>query len=478
MIDTQHISGRRQWWTAALLLACFTPDAAADLPRQVQQVLTLQHIPQSAVGIVVQEVGASAPVVSLNAGVARNPASAIKVVTTLAALEELGPDYTWRTEVFTSVPARNGVVDGDLVMKGYGDPYLVTEEFWKMLGTLRRQGISDITGDFVVDNSWFVPQLENPGDFDDRPFHSYNVLPDALLVNFKAVYFHFYAAANSISIKTDPELPNLRIDNRLQSSGGSCGGYQRGISMIVPDPATADRIVFEGRFPRACRNYTLARSALTPPAYAYGVFKSLWEQLGGTIRGGVRTGLAPSDRRPVLVWRSRPLGEVIRLVNKFSNNVMTRQILLTLGAELEGEPGSAEKGARVVADYLAKRGIDSTSLRLENGAGLSRDVRISPQMLADILLYADSIPFMPEFISSLAILGRDGTAKNRLRKRREAGHAHVKTGTIDHVSSIAGYVHADSGRRFVIAGLVNHADVHRGAGEQLWNALIQWTFTQ
>jgi D-alanyl-D-alanine carboxypeptidase/D-alanyl-D-alanine-endopeptidase (penicillin-binding protein 4) len=461
---------------AALLLQ--TASAAEELPASIRQVLTAQHVPQSATGIVVQEIGAPAPIVSLNPDLPRNPASAIKVVTTLAALEQLGPDYTWPTEVFTSAPVRNGVLDGDLIIKGYGDPYLVTEEFWKMLGALRRQGLQQINGGLVIDSSYFTPPAENPGAFDNRPFHNYNVLPDALLVNFKAIYFHFYSGANSIDIKTDPELPNLQIDNRLQQSGGRCGGYQRGITMIVPDPVNADRIVFEGRFPKACRYYTLARSALTPPTYAYGVFKSLWQQQGGTIGGGVRIGIAPNDRRPILTWRSRPLGEVIRLVNKFSNNVMTRQILLTLGAELEGEPGTTEKGIKAVGDYLAAHGIDATSLRIENGAGLSRDVRVSPRMLADVLLYADSISFMPEFVSSLAILGRDGTARNRLRKRREAGHAHVKTGTIDHVSSIAGYVRAESGRRFVVVGLVNHADVHRGAGEQLWNALIQWTYAQ
>jgi len=462
---------------AALLLLPLAV-AAADLPRSIQQVLTLHHVPQSDIGIVVREIGTPAPLLSLNPDVPRNPASAIKVVTTLAALEKLGPDYTWPTEIYTSAPIRNGVLEGDLTIKGYGDPYLVAEEFWKMLGALRRQGLREIRGDLVVDNTYFAPPPENPGDFDGRPFHSYNVLPDALLVNFKAVYFHFYAGPGSISIETEPELPNLRIDNRLQASAGACGGYQRGISMIVPDPAVADRIVFEGSFPRSCRYYTLARSALTPPAYAYGIFTSLWQQLGGTISGGLRTGAAPTDRRPILVWRSRPLGEVIRLVNKFSNNVMTRQILLTLGAELEGEPGTTEKGDKAVHDYLVERGIDVSSLRLENGAGLSRDVRVSPRMLADVMLYADDIPYSPEFESSLAILGRDGTARNRLRQRREAGQAHVKTGTIDHVSSITGYVRAESGRRFVIAGLANHPDVHRGAGEQIWNALIQWTYTQ
>lgn len=460
----------------ALLLAALP--CGAQLPRGVQQVLSAHRLPESGVGIIVREVGAPAPLLALNPQLPLNPASAIKIIPTLAALELLGPEYTWTTEIIASRPWRNGVLDGDLYIKGYGDPYLVTEEFWKMLGALRRQGLHTINGDLVVDNGYFVPPAEDPGAFDKRPFHNYNVLPDALLINFKAVQFHFHAGSSAIDIRTDPELPNLKIDNRLRPVAGSCTGYQRGITMIVPDPVAADRVVFEGSFPRSCGSYQLSRSVLSPPAYAFGVFKSLWAQHGGSISGGMRTGSAPIDRRPLLSWRSRPLGEVIRLVNKYSNNVMTRQIMLTLGAEIEGEPGTAAKGVLAVENYLRDRGIDIDGLRLENGAGLSREVRVTPQSLEQVLLYADSIPFMPEFVSSLAILGRDGTARNRLRKRRESGHAHVKTGTIDHVSSIAGYVDADSGRRFVIVGMVNHREAHRGPGEQLWNALIQWTYAQ
>jgi D-alanyl-D-alanine carboxypeptidase/D-alanyl-D-alanine-endopeptidase (penicillin-binding protein 4) len=455
-------------------------DSAAPqpgLPASVQSVATRFHVPEASLGLIVQEVGAETPLISINPDVARNPASTIKIVTTMAALEELGPAYTWPTEVYTDGTLADGMLTGNLIIKGYGDPYLVHEEFWKLLQGLRRLGLRDIQGDFIVDNSYFLIPPEDPGAFDGRPFHAYNVLPDALLVNFKAAQFHFYPTKNgTMNIVSEPELANLTIDNRVRTTDARCAGSENGLMINVPDPVNANTIVFDGFYPRSCGYFVLSRAVLTPPAFAYGVFVPLWQQLGGTISGSMRIGPAPAGRKPLYIWRSRPLGEIIRLVNKNSNNVMTRQLLLTLAAELASEPGTVEDGTEVVNRYLLERGISPASLILDNGAGLSRDVRVSPQLIADLLQHARRIPYMPEFVASLSILGIDGTARNRMKLRREAGHAHVKTGTIDHVSSIAGYVDTESGRTFVVVGIVNNPNAHLGPGVELWNALVQWVF--
>ena len=453
--------------------------AAEGLPDAVAKVTRRLGVPESALGIIVREIGSETPLVTLNPDTPRNPASTVKIITTLAALEELGPTYSWPTEVFITAPVRDSVLDGDLIIKGYGDPYLMTEEFWKMVQALRRQGLQTINGDLVVDNSYFAVQEGDPGEFDNRPFHAYNVLPDALLVNLKAVYFHFYPASDgkSVLIKTEPELPNLNIENRLIPIAGPCGGYQHGVAMTVPDPVLADRVIFEGRYAMSCGHYVFARSVLTPEAFAYGAFKALWEQSGGVLTGTVKAGVAGPELRPWLTWNSRPLAEILRYVNKFSNNVMTRQILLTLGAELVGEPGTVDGGIQAVQQYLEKNGISSAPLVLENGSGLSRNERVTPQLMADALLRGNANPFMPEFIASLSIIGMDGTARNRLKRGEEKGHAHVKTGTLDNVSAIAGYVDAKSGRRFVVVGLLNHSEAQYRTGEQIWNALIQWAFT-
>ena len=464
---------------AALLLLALVWQpwgAAAELPKPIAIVINGHKIPASAYSLYVREVGAAEPALAVNPERALNPASVIKLIPTLAALELLGPAYRWKTEIYTQGAVRDGVLQGDLLIKGYGDPYLVIEDFRKMLEELRRRGLRDIDGDLLLDASWFDVPFEQPGAFDGKPFRTYNVIPNALLVNFKAVNFHFYPAPDgrNVRIHPEPELAGLTVDNRLRLRKRYCTGFQRGIAVTVPDAHAAEHVVFSGRFPNGCEHYILRRSVLTHETYAYGAFRSLWRQSGGSITGQVSSASAPADVRPFLTHHSRPLSDIIKSINKFSNNVMTRQLLLTLGAAQREPPGTVGKGVQVINDYLAGLGLDTQSLHIDNGAGLSRDVRVSAKLLADILEHAWSIPHRPEFISSLAIAGVDGTARTRLKNQAAAGRAHIKTGTIADVSAIAGYVRARSGREYIVAGMLNHRLAHKGPGRELMNALVNW----
>ncbi len=463
---------------AAALWFVSAAGSAAGLPEPVNFVINGHKIPSDSYSLYVRDVTETTPALAVNETVAFNPASVIKIIPTLAALELLGPGYRWKTEVYTLGKVNDGVLQGDLLLKGHGDPHLVIEDFRKLLEELRRRGLKEISGDLLLDPSWFDVPAADPGAFDNRPFHSYNVLPHALLVNFKAVRFHFYPSANGrdVRVHSEPELVGLNIDNRLRLRKRSCGGFQRGITVTVPDGNTAAKVIFSGRFPNRCRHYILTRALLTPETYAYGAFKSIWQQLGGTIAGQVRTAAAPTAGRPYLVHDSKPLAVIIRHINKFSNNVMTRQLLLTLGAELQEPPGTAGKGVQALDDYLTGLGLDVHGLHIDNGAGLSREVRVSAQLLADVLQRGWDIPHAPEFISSLAITGVDGTARRRLSNKAAAGAAHVKTGTIDEVSAIAGYVHAQSGRDFIVVGMLNRKLAHKGHGKELMNALVSWVY--
>ena len=459
-------------WSAYALVS------AAQLPKSIDLVIKGYKIPPDAYSLYVREVDSAQPALALNPDIPFNPASVIKIIPTLAALELLGPAYRWKTEVYTLGTVSDGVLQGDLLLKGYGDPHLVIEEFRKILEELRRRGLREISGDLLIDSSWFDIPPVDPGAFDNKPFRSYNVQPHALLVNFKAVRFHFYPAANgkNVRVHTEPELAGLQIDNRLRLRKRYCGGFQRGITVTVPDGNTADQVIFSGRFPNRCRHYILTRSLLTHETYAYGLFKAMWQQLGGAIAGQVRTGAAPASGKPFLVHHSRPLSDIIRHINKFSNNVMTRQLLLTLGAERLEAPGTVDKGLRALEEYLTGVGLDTHSLHIDNGAGLSRDVRVSAGLLADVLAHAWTLPYRPEFISSLAITGVDGTARRRLRNKAGAGAAHIKTGTIDEVSAIAGYVKAKSGQDYIVVGMLNRRLAHKGHGKELMNALVSWVY--
>ena len=271
--------------------------ANADIPAQARRVMEVRNIPLDSLGLWVQEVGQDEPLIDHGSEQPLNPASAIKLLTTWVALEALGPTYTWTTEVYGNGPFDDGILDGDLILKGHGDPYLTSEAFWRMLAALRRAGLREITQDLVIDDSHFAVPLEDPGAFDSQPFRSYNVAPNALLVNFKTVRFEFFAGDDEVRVGMDPELGNLALRNRLKLSNGRCRGYQAGISFDIPDRQTLSRVVLAGNFPAACAPYSLSRSVLRHHTYALGLFQTLWQQLGGRFDGRVRKDLAPEGRR-------------------------------------------------------------------------------------------------------------------------------------------------------------------------------------
>ena len=464
----------------ALLLACLIAGtASAELPPDIVRLLARLNIPQDDVSIVVQAVDAPEPILAHLADIPRSPASVMKIVTTWSALEYLGPAYTWPTEVYYLGSFDGRKLDGDLALKGYGDPYLVVEELWKLLRTLRRQGLTEIGRNLVLDDSFFAVDEPEPGEFDGQPYRTYNVVPNALLVNFKAVQFQFApdSAHGRVQVSTDPVLPNLEIRNNLQLVDGACHGFQAGIEFNHADPRTLAEVELNGKFSRRCNPYVMGRTVLQHDTYAFGLFTELWQEVGGVFRGELRRAEIAADQTPVLTWRSRPFGEIIRSINKNSNNVMTRQLLYTLGAESAGPPGTRASGVAAVRSFLVSRGLDVRSLQLTNGAGLARDERASMRLLTDILRLAYKSPFAPEFLASLSLGGLDGTTRGRFDVRDSDSLMHVKTGRLDHVSALAGYVHTAT-RTYTVAIVMNSEDAHRGPGQELEEAVVRWTLSQ
>jgi D-alanyl-D-alanine carboxypeptidase/D-alanyl-D-alanine-endopeptidase (penicillin-binding protein 4) len=459
-----------------LLIACgvWIQAPAADLPAGVTRVLTGHGISADDISIVVQPLDSDTPTLSHLPDEARNPASVMKVVTTWAALEYLGPSYRWPTEVYLLGEFDGRRLDGQLALKGYGDPFLVLEEFWKMLRSVRRLGLQEIGGDLLVDDTYFHVVEPDPGEFDGQPFRTYNVVPNALLVNFKAVHFQFLAdpVSGRVSITTDPILSNLDIRNGLRLAQGPCRGYQAGISFNLADAEIMDRVIFDGRFPQRCRSYGMSRTVLQHDTYTLGLFSSLWSELGGEFAGGVRRGHVAEEILPALTWQSPPLGEIIRSINKNSNNVMTRQLVYTMGAAEHGIPGTRENGIDALRNFLAGRGFDLESFSTDNGAGLSRGESISAGLLSQILRAAGRSVYAPEFMASLSLGGLDGTTRGRFGE--VAGYMHVKSGRLDHVSALAGYVHPVGGPTYVVAVIANAEDAHRGPGQELEEAVIDW----
>jgi len=453
-------------------------ESQTTLPVSVNRILVQHQLPETAFSAFVQRVGDKEPLLTFNAHVPRNPASVIKLLTTFAALETLGPTYQWRTEAYADGKMEGGTLTGDLLLKGYGDPFLVTERLWLLQRELRNRGLRVIDGNLVIDNSWFAREELDPGAFDGQPYRAYNALPDALLVNFQAVNFMFRpdSARGRVEITADPVLANVEVRNNMRLFSGGCNSGKSGISMVVGSELSRPRVTFSGALASRCAEYELLRSVLDGPSFAYGAFRGLWEEQGGRLTGGLRQGQVPDGKSPLLTFRSPPLAEVIRPVNKFSNNVMTRQIFLTMGAEKFGPPGTLDKGRQAVEAALDRRGLNFPELQVGNGAGLARETRISTANLGKLLLAAHSSPFQPEFQASFSLAGLDGTTRRRFLKDPAAGGMHLKTGSLNGVTSIAGYVHSESGADYLVVVVVNHPKATWGGGQQAQNALLRWVY--
>lgn len=461
---------------AMMLLAVLAATAVrAQLPEPVARALAQAGIPESAAGIYVHETGAERPLLASGADRPLNPASTIKLVTTYAGLELLGPAYVWVTDAYAGAPVKDGVLAGDLVLRGRGDPKLTIENFWLLLRGLRGRGLREIRGDLVLDRSYFPADDYDPSRFDDQPTRPYNTGPDALLVNFKAVRLQFIpdAAARAVQIVTEPVLPQIQVVNNLTlDAKGGCGDWVGKLKLDAQGSAQAARFVFNGVFPASCGERVRNFSVLSHAQYAYALFRELWRELGGSFTGAVREGTAAPDARLLASVQSPSLSEVVRDINKYSNNVMARQLFLTLGAVGAGAPASADKTARVIRQWLAGKGLSFPDLALENGSGLSRVERITAKNLGELLLAAYKSPVMPELMASLPLAAVDGTMKKRLSGADVAGQAHIKTGTLSGVRAIAGYVLDARGRRVVVVFIVNHANA--GNAQPVQDALLRW----
>lgn len=464
--------------TACLLMPGF---ARGELPPTVLRALEKSGVPPENVAVYVRQVDAAEPAVNHLADQAFSPASVMKVVTTYAALDMLGPAYRWRTGVYYDGQLQNGVLDGDLVLKGYGDPYFRAEDLWQLLSYVQQRGIRDIRGDLVLDGSLFQPQSGSPGDFDDEPYRAYNALPNALLVNFKATSLRLLPDLRHqvVQVLPNPEVAEVRIDNRLVLSAGPCGNWRDTLQYEVqPIPAAGGNdparmlVSLRGSYATACGEQALELSLLDDGTYALSLFRKLWQQLGGTFFGGVRWETLPNEAVLLAEFRGAPLAEVVRNINKYSNNLMTRQLLLTIAAEYKPLPANEAKGEEAVREWLASKNMEFPELMLENGSGLSRIARISAAHLGQLLLDAYHSPVMPELMSSLPILAVDGTLTKRLKTSPAQGRAHIKTGSLDGVRAMAGYVLDAQGQRWAVVFMANH-DLAWATGPAQ-DALIEW----
>lgn len=434
--------------------------------------LQTAQIPASAVAVVVQPLDSPQPLIEWNADRAMNPASTMKLVTTSAALELLGPAYTWKTDVAaTEAVSPTGVLNGNLYFKGYGDPTLTLERFWLLLRELRTAGVREIRGNIVLDQSYFAAEPETA--FDNATLEPYNVPPAALTVNFRSLRVRIVPNNNGISLGIDPPIDNVQIQNGITPRAGPCASDAEQLAYAIND---AGALVVQGSYAATCGVQSLYIAVPNHTRYFAGVFRWLWTMLGGSLSGDVRAGLTPRGATTLLTYRSKPLSEAVRDINKFSNNLMARQLLLTIAAEKRGAPGTRENGADAIRSWLRQAGLNMPEIVIENGAGLSRLERISARSMAALLRHDFAAPIMPELMASLPILGVDGTVRKRFTGTPIAGRGYFKTGSLDGVKTVAGYMTDRLGRRYTVVFFVNHPTAAQSLAAQ--NALTEWIYNR
>jgi len=452
---------------------------AAELPAGTRSVLGREGVPESNVGIVVRDVASDTNLIEHFPGMARPPASTMKLLPTWAALDLLGPAYSWKTRAWSDVPVVKGVLKGNLYLQGGGDPLLTIERWWRFVNDLRQTGLRVIEGDIVIDQTRFAPINERPEDFDGKFWRTYNVLPDAMLVNWQSSDFTIRPSddGGGIDITIRPFPEGLVVDNRVKLATGRCAGANSRVAYAI-EPKNPERVVATGRLATSCGPQTQRLAIMEPAQYAFGTFVTLWRQLGGQFRGGMLRAPTPPAARLLLTHESEPLSEIVRVTNKYSSNMMARTLVLALAAEMSGTPATAAAGEAVIQGWLKTRGLDFPELVIGNGSGLSREARISADSMARLLVGARQSRFAPEFLTSLSLGGLDGTLEKRFANVGDPSRIRMKTGTLKDVSCIAGYVAGKSGRTYAVVVFVNHPGAQNGIGETIQAALIDWVLKQ
>ena len=454
------------------------------LPAALQQAFRAAGLPQQDVGLIVVPLAGGAPLLALNANEALNPASTMKLLTTYMGLSELGAGFRWKTRAYLRGVLQGDVLNGDLILQGGGDPKFVIEDLTEFIARMRQAGLREIRGNLVLDDAIFNLDDRSVEQFDGDPSQPYNVRPHGMLMNFKATKFMIQPHGRDAEILLDPPLADVVIDSDLRMTPGRCRYGANGL--VIRDGGTEHKpmIRISGSYSNECGLQSVFAAVLSHRQFAHGFFKAAWLAAGGAWQGQTvleRGAVAKlrdngSAAAAWLEWLSpRELGEVVSDINKFSNNVMARQLLLYTASVRQPVAPTVEQARQYLLNWLDGKGLSFPELVVDNGSGLSRRERISANSMAKVLLHAAGNGNAQLYRNSLPRVGLDGTMKSRMVNEAIAGNAWIKTGSLNDVRSLAGYVDASSGKRYAVVMLINGQRAELSSGAQ--DALLRWVFS-
>lgn len=469
---------------ALLAVLAAAPAARAELPAPLLQQLAEVGVPPDAVGLLVAPVAPGPRYLAHQVDRPLQPASTMKLVTTLVGLEQLGPAWRGRTRLLAAGDVIAGVLHGDLVLQGLGDMDLDADALRALLQRARLRGLSEVRGALVLDRSAFQPTRLDQGlqPFDEAPEFGYNVIPDALLVNDNLLRLDLFVDERGLQVMPLTPLAGVRVTHEMQLVEGDCSRWDEGWlppQVRPPGPGRQLDVVLRGSWPARCER-TLSLNVIDRNDYIGRLVRQLWTDLGGRWRGPVREGVAPPGARVLAERSSRPLSELVRAINKPSDNAFTRTLYLALGRESPGDPAepTLQRAERAVRAWFRTRGIDETGLVLDNGSGLSRSERLTPAQLEAVVRAGLASRWAPEFLASLPIAGVDGTLRRRLTASAATGQARLKTGTLKNVVSLAGTMTDAAGQPLVVVAIFNHDNARPARLRPVADALVDWIARQ
>lgn len=438
-----------------LFWATLSTAIAQSLTEQIDSILKDPALDHGMQGVLVRSLRTNTTLYEHNADSLMIPASNFKLLVSATILEQLGPDFTYKTEVYTTGKLSKGVLDGDIIIKGGGDPILATADLTGLAKQIRSAGISQISGNVIADDSLFDDQRLGWGwGWDNLP-HYYAAEISALNLNRNTVDLYVYPgkeAGAKAEIKLTPETDYLTVDSTATT--GKPGSEKT----IWVSRALGENVVKIGGSIAQDAKVTKREEAVTmeePQVYAGCVFADELAKLGIKAVGSVRAGKLPTGAKLAATHASPPLSTIIPLLNKPSDNLIAEVLLKTLGAVVKGK-GSSDAGGEVEMEFFKKIGMDPSEVSIVDGSGLSRLNYVSARNLVTLLSYMQTSKNSKVYTDSLPIAGVDGTLAFRMKDTPAQGKVRAKTGYVGHVSSLSGYVTAKSGEPLVFSILMNN----------------------
>ncbi len=445
------------------------------LPAGINSIINKSGISKNDISIYIKEAGnGGRELASLNASKTRTPASVIKVLSTYAAVLKLGFDYRWPTQFYKRGTVKNGVLNGDLVVKGFGDPTLSSKDLTSIVANIKAKGIKKITGNIVIDRTYFAVGTKNNSGFDKHTYSPYNAMPDAMMFNERVSTICVTPNKNVVYKKVADG--SYKIKNNLQRVNKPCKGRYSWPGIKIDNSSATPEVWLQGKISKKCGKRNICKVITKPYKSFYYALKDALKKEGVTVSGGMRLNKVPSNANILFTHYSRSLEKIVSKTAKKSNNLYARHLLLFLGAKMYGAPATLSKGRQAVEYILRSKGaISSGTLKIDNGSGLSRSAKLNAKQLAN--MYDNAYTrYGSRWMKTLSVAGVDGTIKRRFRGTVVKNRAWMKTGTLNRVKNIGGYVKSRSGRLYTVVILVNTKQ-GRWKASKLQNNIMKWLVT-